>query len=183
MPRPRRTLSRWGSRPSPARVLSRTELVARLRAIGHRPRRRGAGMLQLTHAGYQSDARAAERASPRARGPAPRRSRHPRRPSETRHLRGRVGAALDGIAPELDRAEALARKRANRRNSPVRSIARDTPTTRSKPRCGRRADRSKMSSRLILSARRTSKNRDITTKTPMTSKAPTTRRREHSAAA
>ena len=135
------------------RELSRAELVARLERSGIDSEDAELASSQLTQAGYQSDERAAEE---RARVLAARLHGDLAIRVDLRR-RGisevDVDAALEGIDPELARAEALARKTGERgSNSPARSTARATPTTRSRPRCGSRAHRSKMSSRLILTA-------------------------------
>ena len=166
------------------RELSRAELVARLERSGIDSEDAELASSQLTQAGYQSDERAAEE---RARVLAARLQGDLAIRVDLRR-RGisevDVDAALEGIDPELARAEALARK------------AGDAAATRPRaPPQGlhRRHDRGRVADRRLtgvrwghdssLLRRRTSKNRDLTTKTPMTSKAPTTRRKEHPAAA
>jgi regulatory protein len=92
------------------RDLSRAELVARLQRSGIDPEDAELACAQLTHAGYQSDDRAA---SERARVLA---SRLQGDRAIRADLRRRglsevvVDSALEGIAPESERAEALARR-------------------------------------------------------------------------
>jgi regulatory protein len=92
------------------RELSRAELVARLQRSGIDPEDADRATSQLTHAGYQSDERAAEE---RARVLAAR--LHGDR-SIRADLRRRgisevdIDSALEGIGPEVARAEALARR-------------------------------------------------------------------------
>jgi regulatory protein len=99
-----------GLRALSRRELSRVELVARLERSGIRPEDAELASSQLTQAGYQSDERAAEE---RARVLAARLHGDLAIRADLRR-RGiseiDVDAALDGIEPELARAEALARK-------------------------------------------------------------------------
>lgn len=92
------------------RDLSRAELVARLQRSGIDTEDAELACMQLTHAGYQSDDRAAnERArvlAARLQGDRAIRADLRRRGiSEVV-----IDSALEGIAPELERAEALARR-------------------------------------------------------------------------
>jgi regulatory protein len=92
------------------RDLSRAELVARLQRSGIDPEDAELACMQLTHAGYQSDGRAANE---RARVLA---SRLQGDRAIRADLRRRglsevvIDSALEGIAPELERAETLARR-------------------------------------------------------------------------
>jgi len=92
------------------RDLSRAELVARLQRSGIDPEDAELACMQLTHAGYQSDDRAANE---RARVLA---SRLQGDRAIRADLRRRglsevvIDSALEGVAPELERAEALARR-------------------------------------------------------------------------
>ena len=168
----------------PPRVCPVPSSIARLQRSGIDAEDAELASLQLTHAGYQSDERAADGASPRARGQAAGRSRDPCRPPATGIADADIDSALESIAPEAARAEAACpqsgRCRATRSRAPSQGIHRrhDRGRVADVGRTGVRWDHDSSFLR-----RRTSKNRDITTKTPMTSKTPTTRRKEHSAAA
>ena len=92
------------------RDLSRAELVARLQRSGIDTEDAELACTQLTHAGYQSDDRAANE---RVRVLAARLQgdRAIRADLRRRGLSEVViDSALEGIAPELERAEALARR-------------------------------------------------------------------------
>ena len=92
------------------RELSHTELVARLERAGIDPEDAELASSQLTQAGYQSDARAAEE---RARVLAARLHGDLAIRLDLRRRgisEADADAALDGVDPELARAEALARK-------------------------------------------------------------------------
>jgi SOS response regulatory protein OraA/RecX len=92
------------------RDLSRAELVARLQRSGIDSEDAELASAQLTHAGYQSDERAAgERArvlAVRLQGDRAIRADLRRRGISDVDIE----SALDGVGPELARAEALARK-------------------------------------------------------------------------
>jgi regulatory protein len=95
------------------RELSRTELVARLERSGIDSEDAELASSQLTQAGYQSDGRAAEE---RARVLAARQHGDLAIRVDLRRRgisEADVDAALEGIGPELARAEALARKAAD----------------------------------------------------------------------
>ena len=166
------------------RELSRAELVARLQRSGIDAEDAERASSQLAEAGYQSDERtAAERArvlAARLQGDLAIRVDLRRRGISDVD----IDSALESIAPEA---------RAGRGAGPARpddalQLARDAPAQGLHRRHGRGrvADRGRTGVRWDHDSsflrRRTSKNRDLTTKTPMTSKVPTRRRREHPAA-
>ena len=150
-PKPRRRLSRRGSRRSPA---ASCPVPSSWRAWSDRasmPRTQSAQARSSREAGYQSDERTADE---RARVLAARLQGDLAIRVDLRR-RGisdvDIDSALESIDPELARAEALARRARD-----AAQLARDAPSqglqprTRSRPRCGSRAHRSKMESRLIL---------------------------------
>ena len=134
------------------RELSHAELVARLERAGIDPEDAELASSQLTQAGYQSDERAAEE---RARVLAARLHGDLAIRVDLRRRgisEADADAALDGIDPELAGPKRSLARPATRLNSPARSTERATPTTRWRPRCVSQVHRSKMGSRLILTA-------------------------------
>ncbi len=148
------------------RELSRAELMARLERSGIDAEDAERASSQLTEAGYQSDERtAAERArvlAARLQGDLAIRVDLRRRGHRRRRHRLGTGEHCAGGRASGDAGPASGAMPCSLLGH---SSARATPTTRSRPRCGPRAGRSKMDHDSYFLRRRTSKNRDLTTKT------------------